>query len=149
MGEIEKKIKSLVELETQGWDTKDPDLFLSVIHADMVWPWPPDPDAHDPAEWVFELGRFDRARWREKWQQLFDTCELVHNSRETVKIEVSREGDAAFAVVDIDTLWRNTESGIENHWEGRVCKIYTLMPGGEWKLVAHTGALHYPPKHQP
>ena len=102
---VKRRIQELVDLETEGWNTKNPDLFLSMIHLDMVWPWPPTPDAHDPAEWVFVMGRFDRERWRKNWQDLFDSHDLVHNRRETVKIEVSAERDGAFAVVDIDTLW--------------------------------------------
>jgi hypothetical protein len=47
---------------------------------------------------VFVLGRFDRERWRKNWQDIFDTHDLVRNRRETVKIEISNEQDAAFAV---------------------------------------------------
>lgn len=141
---IKRQIQALVDLETQGWDTKNPDLFLSILHPDMVWPWPPNPDAHDPIEWVLEFGRFNLDRWRKNWQKLFDTCDLIHNFRKTVKIEVSNEGDGAFAVVDIDTLWRNRITGEDSHWNGRVCKVFTKMANGEWKLIAHTGALHYP-----
>ncbi|HMF32243.1 MAG TPA: hypothetical protein VKK79_12550 [Candidatus Lokiarchaeia archaeon] len=146
MDQIKQQIQALVDLETRGWDTKNPDLFLSIIHPDMVWPWPPTSDDHDPVDWVLELGRFDRERWRQNWQDLFDSHDLLHNNRTIVKIEVSKEEDGAFAVVDIDTLWRNKETGEDTHWKGRVCKIYTQMPSGEWKLIAHTGALLYPPK---
>ena len=140
----EQQVQYLVDLETRAWDTKNPDLFLSIIHPDMVWPWPPTTDAHDPADWVFGMGRFNRERWRHDWQGLFDTHDLIHNRRETVVIKVTPEGDGAFAVVDIDTLWRNKETNEDFHWKGRVCKIYTLMPDGEWKLIAHFGALEYP-----
>jgi len=37
------------------------------------------------------MGRFDRERWRKDWQGLFDTHDLIHNRRTTVKIEVSKE----------------------------------------------------------
>jgi ketosteroid isomerase-like protein len=117
-----------------------------MIHPDMVWPWPPTADAHDPAEWVFVLGRFNRERWRKNWQDLFDNHDLIHNVRDAVKIEVSEEQDAALAVVDIDTLWRHKETKEDFHWKGRVCKMYTKMPNGEWKLISHTGALEYPLK---
>jgi ketosteroid isomerase-like protein len=140
---IKGQIQALVDLETEGWDTKNPDLFLSMIHPDMVWPWPPTTDAHDPAQWVFVLGRFDRERWRKNWQDIFDSHDLVRNRRDTVKIEVSREQDAAFAVVDIDTFWRHKETKENCHWKGRVCKIYTKMPTGEWKFIFQTGALDY------
>ena len=141
---VAEEIQALVDRETEGWNTKNPELFLSIIHPDMAWPWPPTPDAHDPAQWVFVLGRFDRERWRSSWQDLFDSHDLIRNHRVTVKIEVSREQDAAFAVVDIDTVWRHKSTRQDFHWEGRVCKIYTKLATGEWKMLFQTGALHYP-----
>jgi ketosteroid isomerase-like protein len=90
---------------------------------------------------VLEIGRYDPDRWRTGWQELFDTHELVHNHRETVRVEVSREGDGAFAVVDVDTLWRDA-AGNDFPWKGRACKIYTRTDDG-WKLIAHTGLLEY------
>jgi hypothetical protein len=140
---VREQIRALVDLETKGWNTKNPDLFLSIIHPDMVWPWPPAADAHDPVHWVFVLGRFNRERWRKNWQDLFDRHDLVHNRRDTVKIEVSGERDAAFAVVDIDTLWRHKETKVEFLWKGRVCKMYTKMSSGEWRFIFQTGALDY------
>lgn len=140
---VKEQIQALIDLETKGWDTKNPDLFLSMIHPDMAWPWPPTSDDHDPVKWVFVLGRFDREKWRRSWQGLFDSHDLIHNRRETVKIELSEELDAAFAVVDIDTLWQHKKTGSDNHWKGRVCKIYTKMPAGEWKLIFQTGAMDY------
>jgi hypothetical protein len=59
--DIKEQIQALVDYETKGWNTKNVDLFLSIIHPDMVWPWPPHRDAHDPVEWVFEFGHFDRS----------------------------------------------------------------------------------------
>lgn len=141
---VENNIQEMVDLETRGWDTQNPDLFLSMIHPDMVWPWPPTANAHDPVDWVFVMGRFDRERWRKIWQDLFDSNDLVYNRRKTVKIEASQEEDAAFAVVDIDTLWRHKITQEDSHWKGRVCKIYTKLPTGEWKFYFQTGALTYP-----
>jgi ketosteroid isomerase-like protein len=92
-------------------------------------------------DWVLELGRYDYERWKQGWQKLFDTHRLVHNKREIKKIEVSKEGDGAFAVVDIDTLWVDSE-GNKNHWKGRVCKVYSKV-GSEWKMTMHTGVLEY------
>ena len=92
-----------MDCETERWNTKNVDSFLSIIHPDMVWPWPPHSDAHDPVEWVFEFGRFDRERWCKNWNILFDDYDLIHNNRKTIKIEVTNEGDGAFAVVDIYT----------------------------------------------
>lgn len=143
MLETIKEIQALVDLETKGWNEKNPDLFLSIIHNDMVWPWPPTPKDHDPIKWEFVLGRFNYKRWRESWQELFDSHDLIHNIRKTVEIKVTDEENGAFAVVDIDTLWRNKKSGEDFHWKGRVCKIYTKLEEGEWKLISHTGALDY------
>lgn len=140
---VKQYIQSLVDLETEAWNTKNPDIFLSIIHPDMVWPWPPTADAHDPVDWVFELGRFDIKRWRKNWQDIFDSHDLVRNNRTTVKIKVSKEEDAAFAVVDIDTLWRHTETREDFLWKGRVCKIYTKMSDGDWKFIFQTGVLDY------
>jgi ketosteroid isomerase-like protein len=137
----EREIEEIVHRETRAWNTKDAGLLLTIFHPDMVWPWPPDARAHDPALWVMELGRFDSERWRRGWQELFDTHRLVHNRREIVKIVVSREKDGAFAVVDVDTLWRDA-AGRDFPWKGRACKIYTKL-GQDWKLIAHTGLLDY------
>ena len=68
--------------------------------------------------WEFAQGRYDRTRWRDGWQELFDTHTLVHNHRRTLRIEVSAEGDGAFAVVDVDTLWRHNETGETLSLEG-------------------------------
>ncbi|MGC9778177.1 MAG: hypothetical protein HZR80_02930 [Candidatus Heimdallarchaeota archaeon] len=43
--------------------------------------------------------------------------------------------------MDIDTLWVDN-SGKENHWKGRVCKVYAKC-GNEWKMTMHTGVLNY------
>jgi ketosteroid isomerase-like protein len=92
-------------------------------------------------DWVLEWGRYDPERWGRGWQELFDTLELVRNEREIRKIEVSEVGDGAFAVVDIDTVWRDP-SGNDSRWKGRVCKVYSKV-GGEWKMTMHTGVLEY------
>ncbi len=137
----QQEIEEIVHRETRAWNTRDVDLLLTIFHPDMVWPWPRTTQSHDPMDWVMELGRFDRERWKRGWQDLFDTHRLAHNHREIKKIEISKEGDGAFAVVDIDTLWIDNE-GRENHWKGRVCKVYSLT-NGEWKLIMHTGVLNY------
>jgi ketosteroid isomerase-like protein len=122
----------MVSLETKGWNTKIPDLFLSMIHPDMARPFHLEPIS--VGDRVFVMGRFDRERWRKEWQSLFDVHDLLHNRRNTVKIEMSKEEDAAFAVVDTDTLWRDTASSGDFLWKGRVCKIYTKLANGEWKF---------------
>lgn len=141
MSGAEAEIREIVNRETRAWDTLDVELLLSVFHADMVWPWPPTAHHHDPADWIFWAGRYDYERWRRNWQELFDTHELVHNRREIVKVVVTPEGDGAFAVVDVDTLWRHP-SGREQNWKGRACKVYSRV-NGEWKMTMHTGLLDY------
>jgi len=138
-GELE--IVEIVDRETKAWDTKDVNLLITLFHPDMVWPWPKTPQSHDPMEWELVLGKFDKNRWCEGWQELFDNYELVHNKREIKKIVVSAENDGAFAVVDIDTLWINNV-GNRNHWKGRVCKVYSKV-GNEWRMTMHTGVLEY------
>jgi SnoaL-like domain len=142
MNDVGSEIQEIVDRETRAWDTQDADLLLSVFHPDMVWPWPKSSSSHDPMEWVLEWGRYDAQRWRRRWQELFDTHSLIRNDRETKKIEVSQEGDGAFAVVDMDTLWRSP-LGEEMRWQGRVCKVYSKV-GSEWKITMHTGVLVYP-----
>jgi hypothetical protein len=141
MDDARNQIEEIVNRETRAWDTQDVDLLMTVFHSDMVWPWPRTPQSHDPMDWVLEWGRYDYYRWRAGWQQLFDSYRVAHNHREIKKIEISKEGDGAFAVVDIDTLWIDSE-GRENHWLGRVCKVYSLC-GAEWKMIMHTGVLNY------
>ena len=141
MEDIRKQIESIVDRETRAWDTQDVDALMTIFHPDMVWPWPRTPQSHDPIAWVLEWGRYDRQRWRDGWQELFDTHRLAHNKRELKKIEISKEGDGAFAVVDIDTLWIDRD-GNENHWKGRTCKVYTKT-GDEWKMIMQTGVLDY------
>lgn len=140
----ETAIRELVDRETRAWDTQDVDLLMSILHPDMVWPWPPHAQAHDPIDWVLDWGRYDDERWRQGWQELFDTHELVHNRRETLRVVVSDQADGALAVVDVDTLWRDAV-GNDFHWLGRAGKIYTQV-GEDWKLIAHTGLLEYPPR---
>ncbi len=139
----EAAIRDLVDRETRAWDTQDVELLMSILHPDMVWPWPPHAQAHDPMDWVLEWGRYDAERWRRGWQALFDTHELVHNRRQTLRVVVSSEADGGLAVVDVDTLWRDVD-GNDFRWLGRAGKIYTKVGDG-WKLIAHTGLLEYPP----
>jgi ketosteroid isomerase-like protein len=138
---IQKQIIEIVDRETTAWDTKNVDPLITIFHPDMVWPWPVNSHAHDPVDWVMVMGRFDAQRWKKVWQDLFDTHSLIHNRREIRKIEISEQGDAAFAVVDVDTLWRD-RSREDFHWEGRACKVYSRV-GTEWKMTMHTGLLEY------
>ena len=117
MDVVKTQIGEIVNRETRAWDTSDADLLMTVFHPDMIWPWPATAEAHDPMDWVLEQGRYDAKRWRDGWQSLFDTHRLAHNKREIKKIVVSQEGDGAFALLDIDTLWIDGE-GCHNHMEG-------------------------------
>ena len=141
MQRVEEEIREIVNRETTAWDTKDIKLLMSIFHPDMVWPWPPSPKSHDPMDWIFWAGRYDYERWSKNWQRLFDTHELVHNRREIRKVVVTEQQDGAFAVVDVDTLWRDRE-GSDLHWKGRACKVYSKV-NNEWKMTMHTGLLEY------
>lgn len=135
-------IREMVNRETREWDTQDADALVSLFHPDMVWPWPPDARSHDPETWVFPLGRYDRARWKAGWDELFRTHTLEHDVRRIVRVEVSPQENGAFAVVDVDTLWRRRDSGQPFHWKGRALKGYTRV-GDRWLLICHTGLLDY------
>ncbi|MEJ7642601.1 MAG: nuclear transport factor 2 family protein [Candidatus Nitrosocosmicus sp.] len=140
---IEIQIREIVDRETQAWDDKDTQKLLSIFHPDMVWPWPRTPESHNPIDGVFGMGRFDCQKWKKSYGDLFESHRLVHNVREIRKIVVSDEGDGAFAVVDVDTLWQNINTK-DFHWKGRSCKIYTrVTTDGKWKMIAHTGLLDY------
>ena len=140
---VKKQIQELIDRETLGLNSKNPDLFLDIIHPDMVWPWPRESADHDPGLWKFVLGRFNKERWRQYFQAIFDQFDLVHNRRETIKIEVSPEEDAAFAVIDVDSLWRNEATKQEIVWKGRICKFYTKASNGDWKFIFQIGPLDY------
>lgn len=147
----EAEIQEIIDRESRGYDEEDADLLLSVYHPDMVWAWPPTPTSYDPMDWVLRMGRYDEKRWRVLIERFFATHTIVHNHRVTRKIVVSPEGDGAFAVVDIDTLWRREAEGdtawhdgsTEEHVIGRACKIYTLV-NGEWKMLYQPGTMQYP-----
>ena len=138
----ESGIREIVDRETRAWDTRDVPLLLSVFHPDMVWAWPETYTSLDPVDWHLVLGRFDADRWGTRFTELFRAWTLVHNHRETIRIEVSAEGDGALAVVDIDTLWRQGTGDGQMHWLGRTCKLYARV-GDNWKMTAQVGALRY------
>jgi len=110
----EEAIRALVDAETAAWNARDANALVSLFHPDTVWPWPPDSAAHD----------------------------LVHNRRETRRIAVSEQGDGAFAVVDVDTLWCHRTTKQPFHWKGRACKVYTKVGEG-WLFLFQTGLLEY------
>ncbi len=139
---MKEEIIEIVNRETKAWDTQDVELFLSLFHKDMVWPWPVNNTDHDPVNWELILGKFDYRRWKEIYTLFFSENRLIHNQRKIVEIKISKENDGAFAVVDIDTLWENIKTKEKEHWFGRVSKTYVKI-NGEWKLTMHTGALRY------
>ncbi|MDD3160208.1 MAG: nuclear transport factor 2 family protein [Candidatus ainarchaeum sp.] len=136
-----EEIREIVNRETKAWDTQDVNLLLSIFHPDFVWVWPKDNKSHDPLNWEIDLGKFDYKRWKMVYNDLFSNHILKHNKRKIIKIEISKEWNGAFAVVDIDTLWLH-KNGQSNNWKGRVCKVYAKV-GKEWKLTMHTGVLDY------
>jgi hypothetical protein len=142
MTTVENENNSMVDRETEAWNRQDAEALVSLFRPDMVWPWPPDSQSHDPLTWVFPQGRYDRVRWKKGWEDLFETYELVHNNRTIARIVVSEQQDGAFAVVDVDTLWRHRLSYEFFHWCGRACKGYTKV-GNRWFLIYHTGLLKY------
>jgi ketosteroid isomerase-like protein len=87
-------------------------------------------------------------RWRKGWAELFASHRLVHNIRKIRKIVISKEGDGAFAVVDVDTLWSRISDGKDFHWHGRACKVYTKINDGQWKMISHTGLLKFDINHE-
>ena len=135
------EINEIINRETEAFDTKNIELFLSILHPDMVWSWPPNLEAHDPIDWVLPWGRFNEKRWHQYLHKFFAKYELIYNKRITQRVEISKEGDGAFAVVDVNTIWKS-KSGEELHWNGRACKTYTLL-AGEWKMISQVGLLDY------
>lgn len=142
MAAAEAAIKELVHRETEAWTARDPEGLVSLFHPDTVWPWPPNAQSHDPMTWLMPLGRFNRERWIQSWMTLFETYELVHNRRTIMRVVVSEQGDAGFAVVDVDTLWRHQRSNGAMHWKGRACKVYTKVDD-RWFFLYQTGLLDY------
>ena len=144
----EAAIRDAVDRETRAWNERDVEALLDLFHPDMVWAWPPTAYDHNPETWELELGRYDRERWGENWQRLFDTHELVHNERDTRSVAVDDGGTGGFAVVDIDTRWRHEETGELFHWDGRTTKLYALVDDG-WKMTAQWGALQFDDAGEP
>ncbi|MDJ0762524.1 MAG: nuclear transport factor 2 family protein [Myxococcota bacterium] len=59
MKTVEEQIQEMISKETVAWNEQDAEALVSIFHPDMVWPWPPNADAHDPMLWEFPQGRFD------------------------------------------------------------------------------------------
>lgn len=137
-----KDIEGIVHKETLAWDTQDVPMLLSIFHTDMVWVWPKAADDHNPIDWETPQGKYDTQRWTTLYQNMFSSFSLIRNKRKIIKIVATREQDGGFAVVDIDTLWKNKLTGEEMHWLGRTCKTYVKTQDGI-KMIAQTGVLSY------
>ncbi len=81
METIKEQIQEMINRETRAWNEKDAETLVSIFHPDMVWPWPKNEHAHNPVDWIFPFGRYNQKRWKDNWQNLFDTHELIHNNR--------------------------------------------------------------------
>jgi hypothetical protein len=136
------EIIEIVNRETIAWNEKNVELLLSIFHHDMVWVWPKSSTSHNPVDWEIVMGKFDRERWKNGYDNLFKKYVLVKNVRTIEKIELSSEKDGAFAVVDIDTVWKNEISNELMIWKGRTCKTYVKNSNG-WKMIAQVGTLDY------
>lgn len=134
---IESEIQEIIDRETKAWDEKSVELLLSIFHPDMVWVWPTDSKNIDPISWTSMLGKFDFVRWSVVYKDWFANYSVSRNVRKTQKILVTKQGDGAFAVVDIDTLWINSK-GEQSHWNGRTGKTYVKTNSG-WKMINQVG----------
>ena len=139
MSKTVDEVKEIIDRETKAWDTKNVDLLLSIFHPDMIWVWPKDNKSYDPVDWKLPLGKFNKDRWWKNYSEMFEKYDLIKNDRKIVDIKISDQEDGAFAVVDVDTLWRNRD-GEEIHWLGRAGKTY-VKSDGVWKMIAHHGLL--------
>jgi ketosteroid isomerase-like protein len=137
-----EEIRNMVNKETKAWDEQDVESLLELFHKDMVWPWPKTNNDHNPMNWEITQGKYDYKRWKEGWEILFRENILIMNERKILKIELSKENDGAFAVVDINTRWENRIDHSVMNWKGRVCKVYSKCNDG-WKITMHTGVLEY------
>ena len=135
------EIKEIVNRETKAWDNKDVELLLSIFHPDMVWVWPKDNKSYNPIDWKLPLGKFDYKRWMKVYTDMFKKYQLLRNNRKIIDIKMSEDGNGAFAVVDVDTLWED-KNGNQSHWLGRAGKTYVKV-GSDWKMISHFGLLVY------
>ena len=135
-------IEEIINRETRAWDKQDIELLLSIFHSDMVWVWPKNSDSHNPVDWETPQGKFNYERWTSIYSDMFANFTLEQNNRKTIKIVETQEKDGGFAVVDIDTIWKNKTTGELMQWRGRTCKTYVKTSNG-YKMIAQTGVLSY------
>jgi hypothetical protein len=108
----------------------------------MVWVWPKDSDSHNPVDWETPQGKFNYELWTSIYSDMFANFTLEQNNRKTIKIVETQEKDGGFAVVDINTIWKNKTTGKLMQWRGRTCKTYVKTSNG-YKMIAQTGVLSY------
>ncbi len=135
------EVREVIDRETRAWTEKSTDLLLSIFHPDMVWVWPTDTKNYDPLSWNMPQGKFDHDKYLKIYSDWFSKFEIVKNERITRKITMTTENDGAFAVVDIDTLWRSKD-GEESHWFGRTGKTYVKTSNG-WKMINQVGVFNF------
>ena len=141
MADPTDEIKEIINRETKAWNNKDTELLLSVFHQDMVWVWPKDNKSHNPIDWQLPLGKFDYNRWMKIYNDMFEKNQLIKNDRKIIDIKISEDGNGAFAVVDVDTLWED-KGGNQLHWLGRAGKTYVKVKN-RWTMISHVGLLIY------
>ena len=107
---LEIKIKEIVDRDTDVWNNKDTEKLLSIFQPDMVWPWPRTFDSHDPVDWIFEVEGLIIKDIKKISNEFLKSHILVHNKKITQKIVISDQKDGAFAVVDVDVLWKNIKT---------------------------------------
>ena len=125
----EEEIKEMVDAETKAWRSQDVDKLLDLFHQDMVWPWPMTAQTHDPVDCIFELGRFDRNRWKKVWTELFDSYRLVHNIRTIQKIVVQNK-----AMGHLQSLtWTRSGRGVttELTFTGKAGLVRSILKSAE------------------
>jgi ketosteroid isomerase-like protein len=143
MIKVEEEITAMVDAETAAWNARDAEALVSLFHPDAVWPWPPNADAHDPMTWVLPFGRFNEERWKRSWQELFETHDLVHNDRKTLRVVVSEQGDGAFAVVDasfVDVNLSNVRCALAHRPSPGLIGQVKLRPTAQSTIRSQSGA---------
>ncbi len=135
--QFEIEVQEIIDRETTAWTQKSTDLLLSIFHPNMVWVWPLDNKNYDPITWITPQGKFEYNKYLKIYSDWFAKFELIKNERIVKKITMTKENDGAFAIVDIDTLWRS-KSGEESHWLGRTGKTYVKTING-WKMINQVG----------
>lgn len=137
-----EEIFELVEQEYAALAAGDVGALLAVFHPDMVLVRPRDKDAHNPADWECPDGRFDEARWGKTFGDFFAGHSLIRCEKQVVKTAATPGQDGGFAVVDIDILWRERDTGEEQRWLGRLCKTYVETQRGV-QMIAQVGPLDF------